>query len=102
MVFKEIVQGGEPIKEHKIINILQNHPKSNSKSQRIPHLLILTCGIAQTNDLFVYAKTKNRKHLSKNKGVFHLKNTDPLYKNNLKRNLKNTNKPHTSKKNITL
>ncbi|ADZ49610.1 hypothetical protein hp2018_0519 [Helicobacter pylori 2018] len=25
-----------------------------------------------------------------------------MYKNNLKRNLKNTNKPHTSKKNITL
>ncbi|GAA8589222.1 hypothetical protein oki156_05240 [Helicobacter pylori] len=58
LVFKEIIQGGEPIKEHKIINILQNHPKSNSKSQRIPHLLTLTSGIAQTNDLFVYAKQR--------------------------------------------
>ncbi len=38
-------------------------------------------------------QTKNRKHLLKNKGVFHLKNTNLLYKNNLKRNLKNTNKP---------
>ncbi len=38
----------------------------------------------------------------KNKGVFHLKNTNLLYRNNLKKNLKNTNKPHTSKKNITL
>ncbi|RVZ32042.1 hypothetical protein EC541_03140 [Helicobacter pylori] len=65
-------------------------------------MLILTRGIAQTNDLFVYAKKKNRKHLLKNKGVFHLKNTNLLYRNNLKRNLKNTNKPHTSKKNITL
>ncbi|RVZ31984.1 hypothetical protein EC538_03800 [Helicobacter pylori] len=64
-------------------------------------MLILTCGIAQTNDLFVCAK-KNRKHLLKNKGVFHLKNTNLLYRNNLKRNLKNTNKSHTSKKNITL
>ncbi|AZL52085.1 hypothetical protein D8X56_02845 [Helicobacter pylori] len=56
-----------------------------------------------TNQRFVcLCQTKNRKHLLKNKGVFHLKNTSILYRNNLKRNLKNTNKPHTSKKNITL
>ncbi len=56
-----------------------------------------------TNQRFVcLCQTKNRKHLLKNKGVFHLKNTNLLYRNNLKRNLKNTNKPHTSKKNITL
>ncbi len=47
-----------------------------------------------TNQRFVcLCQTKNRKHLLKNKGVFHLKNTNLLYKNNLKRNLKNTNKP---------
>ncbi|WP_198513733.1 hypothetical protein [Helicobacter pylori] len=53
LVFKEIVQGGEPIKEHKIINILQNHPNLTLNLKKYPHLLILTCGVAQTNDLFV-------------------------------------------------
>ncbi|GAA9437724.1 hypothetical protein UBN10_03070 [Helicobacter pylori] len=59
-------------------------------------MLILTCGVAQTNDLFV--PNKKQKTSVKEKIQIHY----PLYKNNLKRNLKNTNKPHTSKKNITL
>ncbi|MUU51631.1 hypothetical protein F7220_06070 [Helicobacter pylori] len=56
-----------------------------------------------TNQRFVcLCQKKNRKHLLKNKEVFHLKNANLLYRNNLKRNLKNTNKPHMSKQNITL
>ncbi|NHA73296.1 hypothetical protein EWZ91_07620 [Helicobacter pylori] len=58
LVFKAIVQGGEPIKEHKIINILQNHPNPTPNLKEYSHLLILACGIAQTNDLFVYAKQR--------------------------------------------
>ncbi|GAA6822936.1 hypothetical protein AOH185_07400 [Helicobacter pylori] len=58
LVFKEIVQGGEPIKEHQIINILQNHPNLIPNLKEYPTLPILTCGIAQTNDLFVYAKQR--------------------------------------------
>lgn len=61
MVFKEIVQGGELIKEHKIINILQNHLNLAQNPKEYPTMLILTCDITQTNDLFVYVKQRIEK-----------------------------------------
>ncbi|EJB42257.1 hypothetical protein HPHPA4_0744 [Helicobacter pylori Hp A-4] len=36
MVLKELVQGGELTKEHKIINILQNHPNLTPNLKEYP------------------------------------------------------------------
>ncbi len=72
MVFKEIVQGGEPIKEHKIINILQNHPNLTPNLKEYP-LADTDMWYSTNQRLVCLCQTKNRKHLLKNKGVFHLK-----------------------------